>query len=72
MRDENRPGGAIREGRYKLIEHFDDGSIELYDVVADLSETKDLTKEKPDIAARLLGKLKQWRKQTGAKMPTRS
>ena len=68
---DNRPGGAIREGRYKLIERFDDGSVELYDLEADLGEAEDLAKEKPAVAKRLLEKLNQWQRETGAKMPTR-
>jgi hypothetical protein len=29
---QNRLGGAIRKESYKLIENFDDGSLELYDL----------------------------------------
>lgn len=43
----NRLGGAIREGRYKLIERFDDESIELYDLERDLGETRDLAERMP-------------------------
>ena len=37
----NRLGGAIRVGDKKLIERFDDGSVELYDLAADLGEARD-------------------------------
>ena len=32
----NRLGGAIRAGDYKLIEHYDDGSAELYNLADDI------------------------------------
>ena len=41
----NRLGGAIRAGRHKLIENFDDGSVELYDLQADPHETTNLINE---------------------------
>src|SRR6185436_17119589 len=36
------PYGAIRSGDYKLIEFFNDMSIELYDVKNDIGEQKNL------------------------------
>ena len=38
----NQPGGAIRDGDYKLIEFFQDNHIELYDLKRDPGETKEL------------------------------
>ncbi len=67
----NRPGGAIREGDLKLIEWFEDGAIELYDLGADVSEREDLADTRPEDAARLLALLRAWRAETGANMPTR-
>ncbi len=64
------PVGAIRKGNYKLIENFLDGSIELYDVVNDISEIVDLSKLRPDIAEDLLTDLRQWREDINAGMPT--
>ncbi len=65
----NRLGGAIRAGRYKLIEHFDDGSVELYDLQEDLSEQNDLAAEMPAKAAELQRRLAEWRAAAGASMP---
>lgn len=65
-----RPGGAIRSGRYKLIEYFEDGSIELFDLVADPSETTDIAAARPQDAQRLLEELRRWRTEVGAAMPT--
>jgi arylsulfatase A-like enzyme len=63
------PGGAVRDGRWKLIEWYE-GTNELYDLEADPSEAQDLANERADIVARLQGSLDQWRREVGAKMPT--
>lgn len=65
----DRPAGAIIDGRYKLIEFFEDGSTELYDLKADISETKNLTEQRPALHRKLLDKLHDWREEVGAKMP---
>ena len=66
---ENRLGGAIREGKYKLIHFYDDDSVELYDVVNDLSEEHDLSDELPEIADQMKAKLGAWLESSGARMP---
>jgi arylsulfatase A len=66
----SRPGGAIRRGDYKLIEYYEDGRRELFDVKRDLSESRNLIAEKPEVAKELATELDQWRKEVGAKMPT--
>lgn len=65
----NRLGSAIRAGRYKLIERFDDDSLELYDLQADLSEKRNLATAMPEVASRLRTKLVAWRAETKAAMP---
>ena len=66
----NRLGGAIRNDDYKLIERFDDGSLELYHLESDLGERRNLALEKPEIATTLVGQLRAWRERVGASMPT--
>ena len=66
---ENRLGGAIRKGDYKLINFYDDDSVELYDVVHDLSEEHDLAGEMPEVAAEMKADLAAWLESSGAKMP---
>lgn len=65
-----KPYGAIRHGDWKLIEFFEDGSVELFNLKSDPQEKNDLAKEHPERAAELLGKLTAWRKSVGAQMPT--
>jgi arylsulfatase A-like enzyme len=63
------PGGAVRDGRWKLIEWYE-GFTELYDLEADPSESKNVAQEHTDIVAELRQRLSQWRREVGAKMPT--
>ncbi len=62
----SRPGGAIREGHFKLIEFYETGRLELFDLKADPGETRNLAEEKKDLARRLAGKLADWRREVGA------
>ena len=39
----NRLASAVRHGDFKLIKFYDDDSVELYDLSADIGETKDLS-----------------------------
>ncbi|WP_197454538.1 sulfatase [Stieleria varia] len=64
------PYSAIRDGRYRLIEFHEDGGTELYDLETDLGEQTDLTAELPEKSAELFGKLRQWRTNVDAQMPT--
>jgi len=65
-----KPYGAIRHGDMKLIEFFEDGELELYDLKEDPNETRNLAKDQPERAAALLKELKVWRKSVDAQMPT--
>jgi uncharacterized sulfatase len=64
------PAGAIRMGNYKLLEFFEDGRLELYDLKQDLSETKNLAEREPERAKQMQMKLAAWRESVHAKMPT--
>lgn len=63
------PAGAIRRGPLKLIEYFEDGRVELYDLEKDPGEKVDLAAERPDAARSLQRELATWRQQTRARMP---
>jgi uncharacterized sulfatase len=63
------PAGAIRVANWKLIEFFEDGRLELYDLARDPGETKDLSAERKKKAQELREKLNQWRTDVGAELP---
>lgn len=64
-----RPSGAIREGDYKLIEYFDDGIVELYNIKTDPEERYNLATDKIALKEKMLNKLHQWQKDVNAQMP---
>jgi arylsulfatase A-like enzyme len=63
-----RPGGIIREGRYKLIEFYEQNTFELYDLQTDISETNDLSDLMPEKTEELKAKLASWRQSVDAEM----
>ncbi len=62
-----RPGGAVRAGRYKLIEFYEDGRRELFDLQNDVGESRNLSAERPAVVKALSEKLEAWRKEVGAR-----
>jgi len=64
-----RPGGALRDGRWKFIENFEGQDAELYDLEADPGESRNLAATEPGVAAMLAGRLAAWRARSGAQMP---
>jgi len=56
-----RSSGAIREGEWKLIEFFDTGEKELYNLDDDIGETNNLLRENPEKVKELMEKLEKWR-----------
>ncbi len=66
----NVPSGAVRVGDYKLVEWFEDGRIELYDLAGDVGETEDLAATMPEKAEELRTLLDDWRREVGARMPS--
>lgn len=65
----NRPSGAVRAGDYKLVEWFEDGRVELYDLRRDIGESTDLSTREPERAAALRAMLVRWREEVDARMP---
>lgn len=64
------PCGVVRRGSHKLIEYFEDGRIELYDLASDMGETNDLAAARPGIARSLHAELERWRNGIGAVVPS--
>ncbi|MFT4541639.1 MAG: arylsulfatase A [Planctomycetota bacterium] len=65
----NRLGSAIRAGDMKLIERFDDGSLELYDLEADRAEENNLAQQRPELAQKMQRSLLLWRASVSAALP---
>ncbi|MCI0499391.1 MAG: sulfatase-like hydrolase/transferase [Planctomycetales bacterium] len=64
------PGAAVRAGDWKLIEFYEDNTVELYNLKDDLGEKNNLAKANPKKNKELLDMLHRWQKETGAEMPT--
>jgi len=64
------PAGAVRQGDFKLIEYFEDGKIELYNLKDDLGEKNDLAGTMPGKAKELHRTLIEWRRSVNAPVPT--
>ena len=64
-----RPAGAIRDGDWKLMEQFEDGALELYNLAADVSETRNLAADEPQRVEKMAAALRAWRARVGARMP---
>ena len=62
----SRPGGALRAGDWKFIEHYDTASTELFNLATDPGETNNLAAREPELAVRLRRQLHDWRIQVQA------
>lgn len=65
-----KPVGVIIAREWKLMEFYEDKSLQLYNLKADLGETNNLANVQGDRAAKMLAELQKWRQSVGAKMPT--
>lgn len=63
------PGSSIRAGDYKLIEFFEDGRLELYNLRTDIAETENLVGQEPAVVQRLHQLLVDWRDTVAAQIP---
>ena len=64
-----RPAGAVRRGDWKLIQHFEDDRLELFNLRDDESETTDLAATHPGDVRELRGLLSDWRQEIEALIP---
>jgi arylsulfatase A-like enzyme len=62
------PGGAVRSGDYKLLEYFENGTVQLFNLREDIGEHNDLAQIEPERTAELLEKLHAWRSAVSANM----
>jgi arylsulfatase A-like enzyme len=63
-----KPGGALRLGDLKLIEFYETGRHELYDLRRDIGEVRDLAGERPEVVKILATRLDAWRRSVDAQM----
>jgi arylsulfatase A-like enzyme len=66
------PGSVIRSGDWKLLEYFEDGHLELYNLRDDLGEEHNLVSSEPEEAADLHRQLVEWREAIHAPLPTKN
>ncbi|MFO7257879.1 MAG: sulfatase [Bacteroidota bacterium] len=62
------PGGAIRYRNFKLLEYYENGTVQLFDLEKDPGELNDISKENPELVKKLRDMLSDWRKSVNAKM----
>jgi arylsulfatase A-like enzyme len=67
-----KPYGSVRRGPWKLIEYYEDGRRQLFNLAADPSEQEDLAEERPSKVNELGQLLADWRDGIDAQMPSRS
>ena len=65
-----KPGSALRNNDWKLVELHEENKVELYNLKDDLSETVDVSNRFPEITSRLVKKLNEIKIDLGAKKAT--
>ncbi|KAA5824866.1 sulfatase [Algibacter amylolyticus] len=65
-----RPVSIVREGNWKLIHYWEDGSNELYNLAIDIHEDNDLAVQQPMRTQEMYKNLMQWLQEVGAKYPS--
>ena len=65
-----KPGAAVRAGDWKLIEFYETGRRELFNVGKESGESNNLIEKNADIAKTLVEKLDAWRQSVYAQRPT--
>ena len=63
------PGGAVRFGDYKLLEYFENNTVQLFNLREDVGERNDLSQIEPEIREELKALLQSWREDVNAQMP---
>lgn len=64
------PSAAIRTTQWKLIEFFETGTVELYQVADDIGETQDLSDHRPEVRDELHEQLTEWQETVDAQFPS--
>jgi len=64
-----RPGSVMRKGNWKLHEYFEDGALELYNLVSGLGEKNNVATSNPDVVKEMYEELKALRTSLNADVP---
>jgi arylsulfatase A len=64
------PAGAVRFGDFKLIEYYENYTVQLFNLKADPGEQYDLAKSDPQKVEELRTMLHEWRRNVNAAMPS--
>ena len=56
----SRPAGAVRDGDWKLVEHYDDDQVQLFNLANDIGEARNLASAEPARTGVLRKKLHAW------------
>lgn len=65
-----KPGSALRNNDWKLVELHEENKVELYNLKDDISETVDVSNRFPEITSRLVNKLNEIKIDLGANKAT--
>jgi arylsulfatase A len=65
-----KPGAVVINNEHKLIEWYDTGKLELFNLMKDVGELNDIAKKHPALVKEMKISLDKWRLEVGAKMPT--
>ena len=68
----DRANTAIRLGDYKLLDFYEEGRIELYNLRKDISEENNIAESEPEITKKLLKMIRDWRNEIDAYMGKQS
>ncbi len=64
-----RPAGSVRIGDFKLVELYESGNLELYNLKEDISEAHDLSQTMKSKTQEMYKLLTEWRQSVDAQMP---
>lgn len=64
------PAAAIRRGDFKLLEFFEDGRLELYNLAVDVGEQDDISARMPEKTSEMYELMQSWRASVGAHVPS--
>jgi uncharacterized sulfatase len=68
--DTTTPVSALLSRDWKLLEYFEDGHCELYNLANDGMEQHDIAAANPSKVSELRGRLRRWRESVNAQMPS--